>query len=112
MDKLQYKGYKGTVEYSEADNCLFGKVLGLNNSLILYEGNSLDELKKDFMDAIDHYIDDCKEDRMQPEIPIQVLNIHVPSEIYIKIVKYTENHGTNIDDFISDSIERRLETVH
>lgn len=27
MDYLEYKGYKGSVEYSEADNCLFGKIL-------------------------------------------------------------------------------------
>ena len=26
MDYLEYKGYKGSVEYSKEDNCLFGKV--------------------------------------------------------------------------------------
>ena len=29
MGQLKYKGYSGSVEYSEEDNCLFGKVLGL-----------------------------------------------------------------------------------
>ena len=28
MDYLEYKGYKGSVEYSKDDNCLFGKVQG------------------------------------------------------------------------------------
>jgi predicted HicB family RNase H-like nuclease len=28
MDFLEYKGYKGSVEYSKEDNCLFGKVQG------------------------------------------------------------------------------------
>ena len=48
MDYLEYKGYKGSVEYSKADNCLFGKVLGMSKDLILYEGNTIDELKADF----------------------------------------------------------------
>ena len=40
MDYLEYKGYKGSVEYSKADNCLCGKVLGMSKDLILYEGNT------------------------------------------------------------------------
>ena len=34
---MEYKGYFGTVEYSEPDNILFGKVIGID-SLISYEG--------------------------------------------------------------------------
>ena len=29
MDYLEYKGYKGSVEYSKEDNCLCGKVQGM-----------------------------------------------------------------------------------
>ena len=61
MDYLEYKGYNGSVEYSEADNCLFGTVLGISEDLILYEGNTIDELRADFECAIDSYLDSCKE---------------------------------------------------
>ena len=44
MDFLEYKGYKGSVEYSKEDNCLFGKVQGMSKDLIVYEGQTLDEL--------------------------------------------------------------------
>jgi len=110
MDYLHYKGYNGSVEYSEADNCLYGKVLGLENSLILYEGYSLDELKEDFEDGIESYLDGCKEDEIPPEQPYNdVLNVYIPSEIHSKVATYAENHGTSINAFICDSIERRLE---
>jgi len=33
MDYLDYKGYKGSVEYSRDDNCLVGKVQGMGNDL-------------------------------------------------------------------------------
>jgi len=37
---LEYKGYYGTVEYSDTDKVLFGKVIGVN-SLISFEGDSV-----------------------------------------------------------------------
>lgn len=65
MDFLEYKGYKGSIEYSEEDNCLFGKVQGMNKAQILYEGQTLDELRKDFEEGIDSYIEGCKADNVE-----------------------------------------------
>lgn len=48
MGQLKYKGYAGSVEYNEEDNCLFGKVLGLKKDCITYEGETISELKSDF----------------------------------------------------------------
>lgn len=57
MDYLEYKGYKGSVEYSKEDNCLCGKVQGMGNKAqILYEGTTIDELRKDFEEGIDSYL--------------------------------------------------------
>lgn len=57
VDMLEYKGYKGSVEYSREDNCLFGKVQGMSKDLITYEGQTLEELRKDFEEGIDSYIE-------------------------------------------------------
>ena len=38
MGYLKYKGYTGSVEYSEDDKCLFGKVQGMAKGNITYEG--------------------------------------------------------------------------
>ena len=79
MSRLEYKGYYGSIEYSKEDDCLFGKVLGMPNNLISYEGNTATELYADFKDAIDTYLDYC--------------------------------HGTSINSFIRDSIEKRLDVT-
>ena len=113
MGYLHYKGYKGTVEYSEADNCLFGSVLGMKKSCILYEGNTIDELKKDFKAGIENYLDRCERKGIQPDKPYSgCLNIRIPSEIHSKVAMYAENQGVSINAFIRDSIERRLELMH
>lgn len=57
-DLLSYKNYNGTVEYSKEDGCFFGKVIGIK-SLLSYEGNSIQELEKNFQTTVDEYIADC-----------------------------------------------------
>lgn len=54
MNTLEYKGYVGSIEVSEEDGCLYGKVLSLpGNILVSYEGANLDELQEDFRATID-----------------------------------------------------------
>ena len=90
MDYLEYKGYKGSIEYSKEDDCLFGKVQGLGkNVLILYEGNTVDELRKDFEGGIDSYLEGCKERVLLPRnlIVIQMSRsfkaLNVAGKIYL-----------------------------
>ena len=61
----EYKGYIGSVEFSEADGVFFGKVLGIRN-LISYEGATEKELVDDFHGAVDDYIALCEETGTKP----------------------------------------------
>ena len=60
MGLLKYKGYTGSVDYSEEDNCLYGKVLGMSKDMITYKVQDVNELRKDFEGAIDDYLIVCK----------------------------------------------------
>ena len=60
MGLLKYNGYTGSVDYSEEDNCLYGKVLGMSKDMITYEGQDVNELRRDFEGAIDDYLALCK----------------------------------------------------
>lgn len=55
-NQLEYKGYRGTVESSLEDHCLFGKLLS-TKALISYEGNTLEELEVAFRKAVDDFHD-------------------------------------------------------
>ena len=113
MEKLEYKGYFGSIEYSKDDNCLFGKVLGLCKDIcITYEGATAEELYNDFKAGIEHYLDFCQRKGIKPKKSYNgVLNIRIPSATHSQIAIYAENHGISINSFIRDSIERRLEAV-
>ena len=110
MDFLEYKGYKGSVEYSKEDNCLFGMVQWLNKDLILYEGQTLDELRKDFEAGIDSYIEGCKAEGVEPAKPYSGrLNLRMPSELHSRVAAFASTTGTTINDFINSAIKDKLE---
>lgn len=113
MDYLEYKGYKGSVEYSKADNCLFGKVLGMSKDLILYEGNTIDELRADFEAGIDSYIAGCEADGIKPRKPYSgTLNIRISPEVHSQIAMLAQEAGTTINGYIKQSLENQLKIVN
>ena len=62
---LKYNGYFGTIDFSLSDNILFGKIIGIDD-LVTYEATTLDALKKSFIEAVEDYLDTCKEVGKQP----------------------------------------------
>ena len=56
---MEYKGYVGSVEFSEEDGIFFGKVMGIR-SLISYEGTDARSLVEDFHGAVDDYLQLCE----------------------------------------------------
>ena len=65
---LEYKGYVGCVEFSEQDRIFYGKVKRIH-SLISYEGTTINDLTKDFHEAIDSYLALCESEGIEPETP-------------------------------------------
>lgn len=101
---LSYKNYNGTIEYSAEDDCLFGKVTGLK-SLISYEGNSVQELKEDFVNAIDEYLADCEERGVAPELPYKgTFNVRISPELHRNIAVYAIEHGKSLNSAVEDAI--------
>ena len=109
---LEYKGYKGSVEYSKEDNCLFGKVQGMSKALILYEGQTLEELRKDFEAGVDSYLEGCKADGVEPAKPYSGrLNLRMSSELHSLVAAFVAASGTTINDFINKAITNELKHV-
>ncbi|MDR1023261.1 MAG: type II toxin-antitoxin system HicB family antitoxin [Prevotellaceae bacterium] len=82
MNHLYYKGYTGSIEYSKADSCFVGKVLGMTHDIILYEGNNIDELRADFEAGVESYFESCEEMGIAPRKPAVCLNVSIPPEVH------------------------------
>ncbi len=108
MGALKYKGYSGTVIYSEEDNCLFGKVIGMNKNIITYEGQTVAELKADLEAGIDLYLESCKERGIKPQKPYSgSLNIRIPSEVHSQLALKAQLTGRSINAIINDLLKNQ-----
>jgi predicted HicB family RNase H-like nuclease len=109
MGILKYKGYSGTVEYSEEDNCLYGKTIGMNRNSVTYEGKTVEELKTDFESGIDLYLESCKERGIKPQRPYSgSLNIRIPSEVHSRLALNAEMTGKSINSIIKELLTSQL----
>lgn len=103
MGTLKYKGYSGTVEYSEEDNCLFGKIIGISKNIVTYEGKTVEELKADFEAGVDIYLESCIERGIKPQKPYSgSLNIRIPSEVHSQLALKAQMTGRSINAIIKD----------
>ena len=109
MGKLRYKGYSGTVEYDESVNLLVGKVLGLRNALLLYEGENIESLRTDFENAIDFYLKDCEKDDVEPEKPYSGnVVLRMTTDLHAKAVEKASSIGVSLNEFIRQAIQAAL----
>lgn len=106
MGIFKYKNYCGSIEYSEKDNCLFGKVLGLSKVSISYEGTSVDDLKRDFEEAIDEYLERCKSRNEKPAVPYKGnLNVRLGTERHCTVAMNSIQDGISINAYINNAID-------
>lgn len=102
---IHYKGYDGSVEFSEDDGIFFGKVMGIR-SLISYEGENAKELLTDFHNAVDDYLENCIAEGKEPEAAFKgSFNIRLTPELHRKLFIYTTTHRISINKYIEDTLE-------
>ena len=81
----------------------------MGKDLIVYEGLMLDELRKDFEDGIDSYLEGCKADGVEPVKPYSgKLNLRMSSELHSRVAAFVATTGTTINDFINRAITNEL----
>ena len=110
---MEYKGYYGSVEFSEKDGIFFGKVLGIR-SLISYEGTTAQELISDFHGAVDDYLELCAAEGEKPETAYKgSFNVRFKSpEIHRRAAIYAITHNQSLNSFVESAVEEKLAALH
>lgn len=105
---LSHKGYLGSVEMSLEDNCLFGEVLFVND-LVNYEGATVEELQKAFVEAIDHYLARCAEEGLTPDKPFSgTFNVRFAPEIHKSACLKAALCGVSLNEFVKSAVLQAL----
>ena len=113
MGYMKYKGYTGSVEYSEEDNCLYGKVMGMSRDCITFEGQDVNELRRDFEGAVDDYLASCAARGVEPAKPYSgTFNVRVSPEIHSAIAMLAQKAGMSINAFIRQVLAKEADLAY
>ena len=108
---MKYKGYCAEIKYSDEDECFCGIIEGLKNDLISFEGETVKELKKDFKDAINSYLETCKELKKEPEKQCKgSLNVRLGTELHTKAKMKSIEQNISINELIKNAVMAYLKT--
>ena len=111
MNTVKYKGYIGSVAFSEKDNVFFGKIEGIDG-LVNFEGESVKELTDAFHEAVEDYLEYCKEEGIEPHKSYSgSLNIRISPEVHSKIAILAKQAGISINAFIKSAVEKQVATM-
>lgn len=108
---MTYKGYWAKINYSEEDECFCGEVEGLTKDSISFEGTTVKELKKDFKEAIDHYLSVCKERNEKPDKQCKgSLNVRLGTDLHCKAKMKSIEQNISINELIKQAVVSYLKT--
>ena len=101
---LEYKGYIGSIEFSENDAIFYGKVQGIR-SLISYEGKTATELISDFHNSIDDYLELCEQRGSEPEKAYKgTFNIRISPELHKTAAIYAFEHKMSLNSVVEKAL--------
>ncbi len=108
-DVLQYKDFVGSVHFSAADDCFFGKIEGIDD-LVTFEGRDVEELKKAFRQATEDYEELCR----AAGKPFQrscrgSFNVRMPAELHRKAVRKSALLGISLNQLVQRAVEKEVE---
>ena len=109
---MKYQDYWAEIQYSNEDECFFGNVDGLINTSISFEGQTVKELKKDFKDAIDFYLENCRINNETPEKQCKgSLNVRLGSKLHTEAKMKSIEKNISINELIKNAVATYVKMI-
>lgn len=106
---LEYNGYLGSVEFSDADEIFHGK-LEFIRDLVTYEGTDAKSLKAAFHEAVDDYLELCQDEGRTPETPLKgSFNIRPGHDLHRRAILLASRRGVKLNNVVTDALRAYLD---
>jgi predicted HicB family RNase H-like nuclease len=101
---LDYKGYKGQVEFDQEAGLFHGEVVDTRD-VITFQGTSVHELEQAFRDSIDDYLEFCAERGEEPDKPFSGrLMVRLDPELHRSLYVEARGTGKSLNQLINERL--------
>ena len=102
---LEYKGYHTRVEFCAEELMLRGKIEGISD-LVNFECENIKDIEKEFHEAVDDYLEFCKEVGKEPDKEYKgTFNVRISPELHKKLVNVAMKNGDSLNASVEKAIQ-------
>lgn len=106
---LVYKNYVGHVEFDDEAEIFHGEVVNTRD-VITFQGKTVKELKKAFIDSVEDYLNFCASLNEEPDKPFSgKFNLRIDPEIHRQAYIAAKKSGESLNAWVTDAILHSLE---
>ncbi len=105
MNTMTYKGYAARIEYSDEDECFIGHIAAIKD-VVGFHGETVQELRAAFEEAVDDYLETCEKLNRVPQKPYSGrLMLRIPPEIHAAVAAAAEVSGKSINQWAAETFD-------
>jgi predicted HicB family RNase H-like nuclease len=105
MEIMKYKGYEGTAVVDVENQVCHGKLLFMND-LVTYEAESPKLLFDAFREAVEDYIETCKDLGRSPEKTLKGLfNVRIPPDLHKDAIRKSLQLGITLNETVVRALD-------
>ncbi len=103
-DLIHHRGYYGSVHFDFDEKIFYGKIEFIRD-LVTYEASDAETLIRHFCEAVDEYLEDCKDLNKTPDIPFKgSFNIRIEPELHREISLYALQHNETLNGIVKKAL--------
>ncbi|BCG27340.1 type II toxin-antitoxin system HicB family antitoxin [Pseudomonas tohonis] len=106
MNVMNYNGYSARIEYSDEDGLFVGHVAGIRD-VVGFHGESVQELREAFREAVEDYLATCAKLGREPQKPYSgKLSLRIEPDVHATIAIKAALADMSINQWIADTVRR------
>jgi len=104
-DAMKYKDYIGSVHYDGEDEIFHGRIEFIRD-LVTFEGTDSKNLKEAFKEAVDDYLETCRELGKSPDKPFKgSFNVRTSVELHRFVALLANEMNTSLNTVVVKALE-------
>ena len=103
---MQYKGYRAAVAFDDSASVFHGEVVDTRD-VITFEGDSVEQLRKEFEVSVDDYLAVCAERGREPDRPYSgKIPLRVAPGVHRAAAAAARSEGKTLNAWLAETVER------
>jgi predicted HicB family RNase H-like nuclease len=107
---VEYKGYTAKIEFDDEAGLFHGRVLNLRD-VITFQGTTVDELRHEFAESVEDYLEWCAERGEGPEKPCSgKFVVRIEPELHRDIIVSAELSNQSLNSWVANILQEAVTT--